>query len=419
MSRYKLKAKSLEKALELSLNSFSSKASKILIPTVEALGYILAEDIVADRDLPPYNIAFYDGYAVRSKDTSGASPSKPVKLKLLGYVFKEGEQGQFKIEPGTTVYVSANSPLPEGADSIVRLEYTEQQDNVVLIKREVEPNQDIVLKGEDIKTGDIILSKGKVLRPQDIALLLEIEKYRIFVYRKPKIGIVAVGSELLERVDRGRIYPDNYSIFIQKLLSIIGLETHHLGIIPDDPKKIKDIILGNIDKLDVLLLVGGASIGLNDITGSSLEKLGEVIFHGTNLSPGKVSGLVMIKDKPVFLVPGHVGSAISCIYNFVIPLISKIFFDSNLRLPSVYAELTHDIDVKAGSYTFRTVSLIWKNNKLYARPHLKRLGGSTLLTIFTEAQGYILVPPGERPKAGDIIKVTLFSDMEASTIRNK
>jgi len=416
MPRYKFKARPFEEVTKLILDAFDSRSSKIVVPVVDSLGYVLAEDIVSDRDLPPYDIAFYDGYAVRSEDTAGASASNPIKLKLVGRVFSEKDHGKFKVDKGCAVYVSSNSPIPEGANAIVRIEYTEEKDNEVLIKKEVEPEQDMILKGDDIRKGELILSEGRFIRPQDIALLLELGILRIRVYRKPRVGIMAIGNELLERMNRGIVYPDNYSVFIAKSLELLGAEPHHLGIVSDNIDEIKAKVLDNIHIYDMMLLVAGASIGLNDYTGRSLEEIGEVIFHGTNLSPGKVSGLVKIENKPVFLVPGHVGSAISCLYNFVYPLISKMFFDSAKLLPVVYAELTSDVDVKKGSYTFRTVALKWKDGKIYATPHIKKLGGSTLLTIFTEAQGYILVPPKTEAKKGDIIKVTLFSNMESLNI---
>lgn len=412
MSRYRLRARSFEEALNLVINTFGNRSSKINMPVMESLGFVLAEDIVSDRDLPPYNMAFYDGYAVRSEDTIGASPSNPVKLKLAGLIFNEDEYEKIKIKRGFAAYVSANAPVPEGADAVVRVEFTERMDNTVLIKRAVESNQDIIMRGEDVRRGDLIIEEGRIIRPQDISLMLEIGKYRVRVYRKPRVVIIAVGNELIERMDKGIIYPDNYSIYIAKSLELLGVDAYHFGIISDDPSEIKRVVLENIHKYDMMMLIGGASIGLNDHTGRSLEEIGEIVFHGTNLSPGKVSGLVKVKGRPVFLVPGHIGSAISCLYNFVYPLISKVYFNSAITLPTVYAELTENVDLKRGSYTFRTVTLKWENGKLYATPHLKRLGGSTLLTVFIKAQGYILIPPGEKVKKGDTVKVTLFSNIE-------
>jgi len=144
----------------------------------------------------------------------------------------------------------------------------------------------------------------------------------------------------------------------------------------------------------------------------SIEKVGEVIFHGTTLSPGKVSGVCRVDGKPVFLVPGHIGSATSCICNIIIPIISKIYYDGMELLPKVLAKLTTPVEARPGSYTFRTVSLEWCNDGLRATPHLKRLGGSTLITILSKAGGFILIPPGVKLSPGEIVRVTLLNPLE-------
>jgi molybdopterin biosynthesis enzyme len=207
-------------------------------------------------------------------------------------------------------------------------------------------------------------------------------------------------------------YPDNYSIIVKNLLDSLGFKAEILGIIHDDIEEIKGVIIDNIDSYDAIAIIGGASRGMNDKTGLAIEKTGEMIFHATNLSPGKVSGLAKIHGKPVFIVPAHIGSAVSCIYNIMIPILSNIYLDGIQLIPKVKARLTTDVDAKAYSYTIRTVSLRYGEEELSATPHIKRLGGSTLLTILSQAQGYILLPPGSKASKGDIVEVNLFSPIE-------
>jgi len=154
---------------------------------------------------------------------------------------------------------------------------------------------------------------------------------------------------------------------------------------------------------------------VRDYTGIGVEKIGEVIFHGTTLSSGKVSGVYKVDAKPVFLITGHIGSATSCICNIIIPIISKIYYDGVELLPRVLAKLTTPVEARPGSYTLRTVSLEWHNDGLRAAPYLKRLGGSTLTTILSKPGGFILIPPGIKLSPGEIVKVTLLNHHEVSS----
>jgi molybdopterin biosynthesis enzyme len=157
---------------------------------------------------------------------------------------------------------------------------------------------------------------------------------------------------------------------------------------------------------------------VRDYTGIGVEKIGEVIFYGTTLSSGKVSGVYKVDAKPVFLITGHIGSATSCICNIIIPIISKIYYDGVELLPRVLAKLTTPVEARPGSYTFRTVSLEWHNDGLRATPHLKRLGGSTLITILSKAGGFILIPPGVKLSPGKMVEVTFLNPLEVLSWRS-
>ncbi|MEM3864291.1 MAG: molybdopterin molybdotransferase MoeA, partial [Nitrososphaerota archaeon] len=295
---YRFKAKPFEEALKSAFQAFTQKTAYELISIDEALGRRIAEDIYAPFDMPRKNIAFYDGYAVRHEDTRGATGSNPVTLRVVGSVLKDGEEVSLRIGGGEAVYLSANSPLPEGADAVVREELTLRQGDVLLVKKEVELYDDVVLRGEDASRGEILIPRGSVIRPQDQVLLSEIGLTRIKAYREPTIGVASIGDELLERFEKGVPYPDNYSFLVSSTLRLIGCKTASLGILRDNPEEIASFVMNNIKYYDALALIGGAARGVKDYTGISLEKLGEVIFHGTTLSPGKVSGVCKVEDKP-------------------------------------------------------------------------------------------------------------------------
>ena len=409
---YRFRTRLYDEALKSALQAFPQKAAYEFVPVSEALGRKIAKDAYAPFDMPRKNIAFYDGYAVRHEDTRSTTASNPVKLLLVGSVLKDGEEVGLRVGRGETVYLSANSPLPEGSDAVVREELTLRQGDYILVKKEVELYEDVVLRGEDARKGDVLISRGSVIRPQDQVLLLEIGLTRVKVYREPTIGIVSVGDELLERFEKGVSYPDNYFFLVSSTLQLIGCKTASLGILRDDPDEIAGFISKNINYYDALALISGAARGVRDYTGMNVEKIGETIFHGTTLSPEKVSGVCRVDGKPVFLVPGHIGSATSCICNIIIPIISKIYYDGVELLPKVLAKLTTPVEARPGSYTFRTVSLEWCNEGLRATPHLKRLGGSTLITILSKAGGFILIPPGVKLSSGELVEVTLLNPLE-------
>lgn len=412
-AEYRFKFKPYDVALRECFESFAPRPLKELVPVTEALGRRLAVDVRAPFDMPRKNLAFYDGYAVRHEDTRGAAPSRPVRLRYAGTIMKEGEEAGLILDRGEAVYVSAGSPLPEGADSLVREEFAAREGDAVMVKKEVGELEDVVLRGEDAREGDVLMRRGSIIRPQDQALLLEIGITRIYVYREPTVAVASVGDELLERHRGGVHYPDNYSLMLASTMRLAGIRHVHLGILGDDPDSITETVSQAVRHYDAVALVGGASRGLGDHAGAALGSVGEIIFHGTTLSPGRVSGVCRLEDRPVFLVPGHVGSAISCLCNVVLPLVSKIHYDGIELLPKVYARLASPLEVKVGSYTFRTVDLKWQSGVLTAKPHAKRLGGSALLTTLSGAGGYVLIPPGKKISEGDLIDVTLFSPLEA------
>ena len=232
------------------------------------------------------------------------------------------------------------------------------------------------------------------------------------MYREPTIGIVSVGDELLERFEKGVSYPDNYFFLVSSTLRLVGCRMAYLGILRDDPDEIAEFISKDIRYCDALALIGGAARGVRDYSVMGIERMGEIVFHGTTLSPCKVSGVCRVDGKPVFLVPGHIGSATSCICNIIISIISKIYYDEIELLPKVLAKLTTPVEARPGSYTFRTVSLEWCNEGLRATPHLKRLGGSTLITILSKAGGFILIPPRVKLSPGEIVRVALLNPLE-------
>ena len=409
MSKYKLKGINYSDYIDIIRQNFTPRSSYIELSIDNSLNERLFENIYSPIDLPRKEIAFYDGYAVKFEDIKNADVNNPIKLKIVSYIFKDGDEIDVTINNKEAAYITANSPLPMGADTVVRSELARKEGEYIIIRKSIPKGSDIVHKGDDVKKGELILHKGKLIEGQDLTLMTEIGIYRVKVYRRPRIGVYSVGDELKEEIERGGVYPDNYKFIIKYVISEMGGEAHYLGILSDDKEEIVEKVINSIKYYDSILLVGGASIGLNDSTGPAIGTIGKPLFHGTTLSPGKVSGLYLVDEKPVFLVPGHIGSAVSCLYNIFYPYIKYVYYDDIDTLPVVKAKLMEKPDQRPGKHTVRTVSLVNRDGVLYAYPHKKRLGGSTLLTPLTTGAGITLFEPDKEYNVGDTIRVILFT----------
>ena len=415
--RRRLKPLKLWDALDEVINSIDLPLSSEVIEVSRSIGRILAEDIKADSDYPPFNEIFYDGYALISDDVANASEENPVRLKIVGRMDNEDRPDKIILKQGETAFVTCGSPIPVNADTSIRLEAVEVKDGYIIVKKPVKKGENIVFRGSQYKRGELIFHKGHLIRPQDIGLLMELNISRVKVLRKVRVGIVAVGTELLDRLKKGVIYPDNYSQTAKHILDSYGFDVIHLGIIDDDYDKIRDVILNSIRFTDVLLIVGGVSVSSNDLVPDVVEDIGKLIFHGLGVRPGKVTGFGVVKDRPVFLIPGHIGSTLAAIFLLVIPaLMYKIRGDKDPYM-KIYAELVNKPDIKPGLYSFRTVSLRYGDGRYYAKIINKPLGGSPFLSIFTEANGFILIDPKKIPDVGDMVEVRLFTPYEVNYIR--
>lgn len=197
----------VEEAVRLPLESCRFRLEVEEVGVEESVGRVLAEDVVADRDRPACNEAFYDGYAIRSLDTVGASKDRPVRLRIVGSVDPTGRPGEVRLGEGEAAFTPCGAPLPEGADSVVRLEEALVEGGYLIVRREVKPSENVVEKGSDFRAGELLLPRGRMVRPQDLGLLMELGRSSVRVYRRVRVGVVPVGTDLVERARRGVSYP--------------------------------------------------------------------------------------------------------------------------------------------------------------------------------------------------------------------
>ncbi|PKP54891.1 molybdopterin molybdenumtransferase MoeA, partial [Candidatus Atribacteria bacterium HGW-Atribacteria-1] len=275
----------------------------------------LAEEIVAPANLPGFNRSTMDGYAIRAEDSFGATDSLPSYLKIIGEI-KMGVRPEFKINPGEAVKISTGGMLPEGANAVMMEEYTEQIDDTTIeARRSISPWENVVREDEDLKKGEIILRKGHRLRPQDIGVLAGIGKTNIKIYKKPKIAIISTGNEIIPAEGEPRIgqIRDINSYTLGACIEKAGGVPVYRGIIKDEVILLEQEIKKTIkeDKIEAVIVSGGSSVGVRDVTLEVLNRLGKpgVLVHGVSVKPGKPTILAIADNRPIFGLPGHPVSA--------------------------------------------------------------------------------------------------------------
>ncbi|WP_297500801.1 gephyrin-like molybdotransferase Glp [Thermococcus sp.] len=396
-----LKVVPLEKALEV-INSFPLEPEVERVPLKNALGRVLAEDIVSPIDVPPFDRATVDGYALRAEDTFMASESEPLRLKVIGEV-NAGDSVDFELKPGEAVYISTGAPLPRGADAVIQFEDVDREGDDVVIYKPAYPTLGVMKAGTDIPKGKLLLKKGTRLSFKETALISALGIAEVPVFRKPKVAVISTGNEITlpgRGLKPGQIYDINGRA-ITDAVRELGGEAVFLGIAWDDRESLRGLIEKGVECCDMILLSGGASGGIRDLTSSIIEELGEVKIHGIAIQPGKPTVIGLINGKPVLGLPGY---PTSCLTNFtllVAPLLRKLIGrESEVR--KVRKRLAHKVFSVKGRRQFLPVRIEGDN----AVPILK---GSGAVTSFVDADGFIEVPENvEILEAGEEVEVTFF-----------
>jgi len=361
-----------------------------------ALHRILAEEVVAPVNLPGFNRSTMDGYAIGAEDSFGATDSLPSYLKIVGEI-KMGAKPEFKINPGESAKISTGGMLPEGANAVMMVEYTEQIDDTTIeARRSISPWENVVREDEDLKTGEIILRKGSRLRSQDIGVLAGIGKTNIKIYREPKIAIISTGNEIIPAEGEPRIgqIRDINSYTLGACIEEAGGIPVYRGIIKDEVILVEQEIKKTIkeDKVEAVIISGGSSVGVRDVTLEVLNRLGKpgVLIHGVSVKPGKPTILAIADNRPIFGLPGHPVSAMIIFDLFVRPLISLLQggqYNYN-SAKEIEAELTCNIVSDSGREDYVRVFVYKEGEKYYAEPIL---GKSGLISTMVRASGLIKI----------------------------
>lgn len=400
----------LEEALRIVLeNARPLDEERVFIDRV--FGRFLAEDITSDTDKPLFDNSAMDGYAVRYEDIKGASEENPIQLELVGES-AAGTGEELKVGRGTAVKIFTGAPVPEGADTVVPVEYTEEKDGVVFIKREFREGSNIRRKGEDLKEGEIVLSKGSEIRGYEVGLIASVGRALVKVHRRPRIGILSTGDELLE-VDEPQTRPSqirssNHHMLFSLVLSAGG-EPHQLGIAPDDPKELLRVLRGCKD-YDIFITTGGVSMGEKDYVQYLVKEIGvDVKFHKLRIKPAKPVLFGTYGENKLFF--GLPGNPVSCGVAFdllVYPAIRTMLGAKEIFKRKVTATLVKGYKRRdAKRREFARARVWFDRGKYWCEPHPKQQ--SHMLTSYVSSNAYLVVYEGVGElKEGEEVEVVLF-----------
>lgn len=374
------------------------------IHLLNAYGRILAQEIFCPEDQPPFDRSTVDGYAVKAEDTFGSSESIPAFLDMVGEVLM-GKNTDRPIETGQCMWIPTGGMLPQGANGVVMVEYTEKLDeSTILINRPVGPGENIMYKGEDIKKGTLLYSPDRLLLPQDIGMLAALGISEVDVYVPLNIGIVSTGDEIVDINEEpviGQIRDVN-TYTLANAVQASGANPKTYPIVKDDFNALKATVESVLQENDIVIMSGGSSVGIADATLKVLMDFpqAELLFHGLAVKPGKPTMGVKIGDKLVIGLPGHPVSALMMFYIIVRPVLTK----NNIL--TTKAVLDINLASQAGRDDFIPVEVKTIDNQKMALP---LLGKSGLMSILVKADGYIKISHEKQGLLkGEEVEVYLF-----------
>ena len=384
--------------------AFSFEVRSEEVPLSEARGRVLAEDILAEENLPVFDRSAMDGYAVIASDLKGTSKDSPVQLLLAGEVLM-GHPAEFTLQPGTCVYTPTGAAVPEGCDAVVMVEETRKnEDGTVSFLKEIASEKNVIRKGSDVYPGKKVLSAGRVLNISDLGSLAVLGMTSVRAAVKPLVGILSTGDELIEIGERpksGQVRDVN-SLTLALAVEEAGARVKRYGIVKDEEDVLKTKVKQAIEECDMVLISGGSSMGEKDVTEQIIESFGTLVLHGIRMKPGKPTIIGSVSGKPMIGVPGNPVSAYFVTRVFVRKILQKMMGAAAQEL-FVEAELTGDVKDNKKRSQFDFVKLSEKDWKTYAEPVKTQSG---MMTSMAGCDAFFVTPPanGGR-KNGEIVTV--------------
>jgi molybdopterin molybdotransferase len=405
------KVATLESVLKM-IGTFPSVGEEIQ-PLNSAVGRILAQDVISDVDLPEFNRATMDGYALQARSTFGASEAMPALVHAVGSVGM-GEIPTVAVGSGEAVRIATGGMVPQGADAVVMVEHTQDLDaETVEVYKSAAPLQHVMEVGEDFRRGQKVLSKGQRIRPQEMGVLAALGRTHVPVHREPVVAIVSSGDEIVPIEQKPGLSQlrDVNAYSLTGLVRMSGGRPVYLGIAKDNLEELKRLCEEGLAQADMVLISGGSSVGSRDFTLDVVRALpdSEILVHGVSVSPGKPTILARSGGRPIWGLPGQVTSAMVVFHVMVRPALERIgglLHGSQRESHVIPATLSRNLASAQGRDDFVRITLTRRQGGYYADPVL---GKSGLIHTMVKADGLIRIPrDSEGLEEGASVEVMLI-----------
>ena len=386
-----------------------------IVPLTQALGRVLAKAVIAQIDVPGFDRASVDGFAVRAADTAGASAQTPKSLQLNPEILTPGIAPRFGVSPGSASLIATGGMVPRGADAVVMVEHTEPRldgdKTVIEIRRPAASGQFIAFAGSDLARGETVLRAGQVLTSREIGMLAAVGCAAVEVYRRPRVAILSTGDEIVAPgapMRRGAVYDSNAAI-LGAAVEEAGGTAIAFGIGADDEATLTRLVGEALAQCDMVLMSGGTSKGAGDLCYRAVAQFKDpgIIVHGVALKPGKPLCLAVAGGKPIVILPGFPTSAIFTFHEFAAPVIRAFAGLPAPRIERAAAILPMRIASERGRTEFLMVSLVRRDDDTLAAYPIAK--GSGAVTSFSQADGFIAIDAQvETLAAGTPVEVQLI-----------
>lgn len=406
-------ALSVGKALVLILDSLREiHPEETLLPIEDSFGRVVSRDIMSPEDLPGFARSTVDGFAVNASDTFGAAETSPSYLTVKHEILMGDEPG-FTLGSGEAARIATGGMLPKGSDAVVMLEHVQPLEGGMMeVQKAVAPGDNVIQKAEDVKKGEMLLSRGRTLRPQDVAVLAGLGITEVYAYERPGVAIISTGDEVVPPGEpvRAGLVRDINSYNLAGLLLAEGCVPVRKGIVRDDYGLLTDALRDSLSTAKAVLISGGSSVGSRDVTEKVIAGMGKVLFHSVSMKPGKPMLAGMVEGRVVFGLPGHPRAVSVCFDTFVRPVL-RVLKGEGEGAPGalknrVMARLSKSVHSAPGRQDNISVYLEEREGELVAVPIL---GKSGLITTLVRAHGTLSIPEGRLGyDKGETVEVALL-----------
>ncbi|HZT08999.1 MAG TPA: gephyrin-like molybdotransferase Glp [Chloroflexota bacterium] len=402
MSQYELVP--VDEALAI-VNSVARPLATEPVRTADAIGRVLGEDVVSPEDVPPFRASTVDGFAVIAAD--------PAPVRRVIHEITAGVVAEPRVEPGTAAKIMTGAPIPDGADAVAMIEYTRFENGTVRLERPVRANENVRGIGIDVGKGDVMLSRGAIIGPAEIGLLMTLGCTEVSCYRRPTVAVLSTGDELVEPwelVPTGSIRDSNRFAIMAAISEAGGIPVS-LGHVKDDRDLQATKVRDGIAQADVLVTSGGVSVGDRDFIKPALEQIGKVHFGRIAFRPGMPLTFAEVGDKLAFGLPGNPVSSLVTFEVFVRPALRRMQGDPHPMRPRIQVIAEHDFRRGGDRLEYHRAIVRWRDGQLFARSTGSQIS-SRLLSMVGHNAMVILEPGDGLVRAGEPLDAVLTGPIE-------